>query len=579
MKAADLFRKKSLALVLAQARAGEGDAQAIELSRQLTVRDLTALGIAAIIGAGVFSTIGVASANGGPSVIFLFLFTAVACGCTAFAYAEFASMVPVAGSAYTYSYVAFGEVIAWIIGWALIMEYSVGNATVAVSWSDYLNAVLQSLNIHIPDWAGVDYVSARRGFQQASVALAGGQELSELNAYARTGFRAWMGAPTIGGLRLILDAPAILITLLVTRLVYVGIRESRIANNVMVAVKLAVIFFVIVVGVFFVNVDNWKPFMPHGIPGLLQGVSAVFFAYIGFDAISTTAEECKNPERDLPRGIMWALIISTVLYVLLALVLTGIVNYAQLRVGDPLAYVFTHIGLKWFSFVVAISAVVAMTSVLLVFQLGQPRIWLAMSRDGLLPKVFATIHPRYRTPSYATIVTAAVVIVPTLLIPSEGVLNLCSMGTLVAFLLVCAGVLKLQFDPNRPAGKFRTPYIDGRYVLPALVVVAALLVRRYGREWFRNLMDFQGWGRDQDKIPMYLFFALCAVLIVLAVRKRLSLIPTLGLLFSFFMMAQIPLRSWIAFGAWLIVGLALYLTFGVHHSRLAGGNGAALPRP
>jgi amino acid transporter len=459
--------------------------------------------------------------------------------------------------------------VAWIIGWALIMEYSVGNATVAVSWSDYLNAVLRSLHIYIPDWAGIDYRSARRGFMQASAALTEGREISDLNTYAQTGYRAWTSAPTIGGFHLIFDAPAVVITLLVTRLVYVGIRESRIANNIMVVVKLVVILFVIVVGAFFVAPSNWSPFLPNGIPGILRGVSAVFFAYIGFDAISTTAEECKNPERDLPRGIMWAIIISTVLYVLLALILTGIVKYDQLRVGDPLAYVFESIGLKWFSFVVAISAVVAMTSVLLVFQLGQPRIWLAMSRDGLLPKRFATIHPRYRTPSYATIMTAVVVILPTLFIPSENVLNLCSMGTLVAFVLVCAGVLKLQHDPQRPAGKFRTPYINGRFFLPAMMVGTAILVRLYGREWFWNLMDFQSWARDQDKIPMYLFFALCIVVAVLTVRKSLSLIPTLGLLFSFFMMAQIPLRSWVAFSLWLIVGLIIYFMFSIRHSRLA----------
>jgi amino acid transporter len=296
---------------------------------------------------------------------------------------------------------------------------------------------------------------------------------------------------------------------------------------------------------------------------MLKGVSAVFFAYIGFDAISTMAEECRNPERDMPRGIMGAIAISTVLYVLIGLVLTGMVPYSQLGVGDPLAYVFSRIGMPWFAGVVAVSAVVAMTSVLLVFQLGQPRIWLAMSRDGLLPSVFSRVHPRHRTPSYATIVTAIVVIVPTLLIPSEAVVQFSSMGTLAAFVLVCAGVLKLQNDPNRPKGKFRAPYINGRYVLPISMLVTIVLVRVYAHEWW-TLTEY-----SKHKIPMYLFLLVCVLLAVQAYRKNLSLIPSLGLLFSFFMMAQLSLASWIAFAAWLCVGLLIYFGFGMSHSQLA----------
>jgi basic amino acid/polyamine antiporter, APA family len=295
----------------------------------------------------------------------------------------------------------------------------------------------------------------------------------------------------------------------------------------------------------------------------------VFFAYIGFDAISTTAEECKNPERDLPRGIMWAVIISTVLYVLLALVLTGMVHYEQLRVGDPLSFAFERVGMKWFSAIVAVSAVVAMASVLLVFQLGQPRIWLAMSRDGLLPKRFATIHPTHRTPSYATIMTAIVVIVPTLFIPVDEVLHLTSMGTLVAFVLVCGGVLKLQNDRERPAGRFRTPYINGKYIVPAGVIVTVILFGIYGQERIQWALDFQSWARDQDKIPVYLFIVLCAYLSVVAFRKNLSLIPSLGLIFSVYMMAHIPMSSWLGFTAWLAAGLVIYFSYGVRHSRLA----------
>jgi basic amino acid/polyamine antiporter, APA family len=334
-------------------------------------------------------------------------------------------------------------------------------------------------------------------------------------------------------------------------------------------VKLTVIVLVIAVGAFFVKPANWDPFLPNGVPGILNGVSAVFFAYIGFDAISTMAEECRNPERDMPRGIMGAIIISTVLYVLIGLVLTGMVPFSQLGVGDPLAYVFSRIGMPWFAGVVAVSAVIAMTSVLLVFQLGQPRIWLAMSRDGLLPKAFSRVHPRYRTPSTATLVTAVVVIVPTLLIPSEAVVDFCSMGTLAAFVLVCAGVLKLQNDPNRPKGRFRTPYINSKYILPISLVIALVLVRLFAHEWW-SLTEFHSFERDKDKIPMYLFVLMCVFLGVQAYRRNLSLIPSLGLLFSFFMMAQLPLASWIAFAGWLAAGLLVYFSFGIRHSKLAG---------
>jgi basic amino acid/polyamine antiporter, APA family len=558
-----LFRKKALEQVLAQAAGGEGEGERVELAKQLGARDLAALGIAAIIGAGVFSTIGTASADGGPGVVLLFAFTAIACSCTAFAYAEFASMVPVAGSAYTYSYVAFGEIIAWIIGWALILEYAIGNVTVAVSWSDYLTALLASANVHLPAWITTDYVSASRAFSLGVTTLNEGQPLDSLPPAIQVGYRAWTSAPLLAGFHVILDLPAVLITCLVTWIVYIGVKESRNLNNVMVIVKVAVIVTVVIVGAFFVRPGNWDPFLPHGVPGILKGVSAVFFAYIGFDAISTMAEECKNPERDMPRGIMSAIIISTVLYVLIGLVLTGMVPYSQLGVGDPLAYVFSRIGMPWFAGVVAVSAVVAMTSVLLVFQLGQPRIWLAMSRDGLLPSAFSRVHPRYRTPSYATIMTAIVVIVPTLLIPSEAVVQFCSMGTLAAFVLVCAGVLKLQNDPHRPKGKFRTPYVNGKYVLPIALVLAPLLVRRYAHEWW-TLTEFE-WA----KTPMYLFVLVCAYVGVQAYRKSLSLIPSLGLLFSFFMMAQLPLSSWLAFAAWLCAGLIIYFTFGMSHSQLA----------
>jgi amino acid transporter len=476
-----LFRKKSITKILQDAESGYGE-HGSQLHRTLGVRDLTAFGIAAIIGAGIFSTIGKASADGGPAVIFLFIFTAIACSFAAFAYAEFASMVPVSGSAYTYSYVAFGELVAWIIGWSLIMEYAIGNITVAISWSDYFTGLLSSIHIpawgiqgiHLPDWMTMDYLSAFNGHEQTEALLKAGKSYSNLDEATRLANNAWITAPQLGGFHFVADLPALAIIIFITWLVYRGMKESKNASNAMVVVKLAVILLVLSVGVFYVDTANWDPFAPNGVSGVLKGVSAVFFAYIGFDAISTTAEECKNPQRDLPRGMMWAIIICTVLYVAISLVLTGMVNYSLLAVGDPLAFVFDQIDLKIISGIIAVSAVFAMASVLLVFQMGQPRIWMSMSRDGLLPKAFSRIHPKYHTPSFATIVVGFVVAVPSLFMNLTIVTDLCSIGTLFAFVLVCAGVLVLQDKPglNR---KFKIPYMNAKYVVPPLFVVLLLV--------------------------------------------------------------------------------------------------------
>ena len=485
MSWSSLFRKKSVHAILEQVRLNDENSDAHSLGKHLKVRDLAAFGIAAIIGAGIFSTIGEASSQGGPAVIFLFLFTAIACGFAAFAYAEFASMVPVSGSAYTYSYVAFGEIIAWIIGWALIMEYAIGNITVAISWSDYFTNMLEGIHIkafgipngiHLPTWIQMDYLTASNGFQEAKTLLAAGKDLVDLDSSLIIAREAWMSAPQIFGFHLIFDLPALFIIVLITWLVYRGMKESRNASNIMVIIKLAIILLVIGVGMFYVDTNNWSPFAPNGVSGILKGVSAVFFAYIGFDAISTTAEECENPQRDLPRGMMWAIIICTVLYIIIALVLTGIVSYDKLAVGDPLAFVFNEIHLPKMAGIISISAVVAMASVLLVFQMGQPRIWMSMSRDGLLPKRFSKVHPKYKTPSFATIVVGFVVAVPALFMNLTMVTDLCSIGTLFAFVLVCGGVLILQNKTDIPRGKFKTPFINGGFVMPILLVGSIVLL-------------------------------------------------------------------------------------------------------
>jgi amino acid transporter len=328
----------------------------------------------------------------------------------------------------------------------------------------------------------MDYLTASKGFTDATALMSGGKAFANLSDGMQASYLAWTTSPTIGGLHIIADIPALGIIIFITWLVYRGMRESRNASNLMVVIKLCVILLVIAVGVFYVDTANWDPFAPNGLPGILKGVSAVFFAYIGFDAISTTAEECKDPQRDLPRGMMWAIIICTILYIIIALVLTGMVSYDQLNVGDPLAFVFDKLNLQWMSGIIAVSAVVAMASVLLVFQMGQPRIWMSMSRDGLLPKRFARVHPKYKTPSYATVVVGFVVAVPALFMNLTMVTDLCSIGTLFAFVLVCAGVLVLQNKTDIPRGKFKTPYINSKYIMPALLALAIILSLTLNKE-------------------------------------------------------------------------------------------------
>lgn len=573
-----LFRRKSVNTILEEVAKGElQDGHSVSLNRTLTVRDLTAFGIAAIVGAGIFSTIGTASANGGPAVVFLFLFTAVACGFSALSYAEFSSMVPVSGSAYTYTYISFGELLAWIIGWDLLFEYAIGNIAVAISWSDYFTGFLSGIGLKIPDYLTMDYLSAYRGFKEASLQLASGTELSSLLPALQEKYMAWQTAPAIGSFRLIADVPALLITVVITYLVYIGIRESRIASNIMVAIKLLVVLAIIAVGFFYVSPMNWSPFAPHGVSGVLKGVSAVFFAYIGFDAISTTAEECKNPQRDLPRGMFYALIICTVLYVLIALVLTGIVPYSTLGVGDPLAFAFKSIGLDWFSGIIAISAIIAISSVLLVYQMGQPRIWMSMSRDGLLPKIFSRIHPKFHTPSFSTILTGFVVAIPALFMNLTEVTDLTSIGTLFAFVLVNAGALIMNNKKDLPPRKFKTPYINGKYIIPVLALLGIILMLKFAPQTVADFFSLQNkenpslgvWEVFRHKIPYLFFFVLVLIISVLSYLKNLSLIPALGLLSCFYLITELGLTNWIRFAIWLLVGLIIYFFYGYRKSKLA----------
>jgi len=564
----------------------------------LRAADLAAFGIAAIIGSGIFATVGQAAASGGPAVSLLFVFIALACGFTALCYAEFASRIPISGSAYTYAYASFGELIAWIIGWDLLLEYAIGNIAIAISWSDYVTGFLSGLGIKIPEYLTLDFLTAWRAHNAVEALPATGQSLTQILAghpELKDAYLAWANAPVLGPVRVIADVPALVMVVAVTALVYLGIKESRNANNLMVALKLAVILAVIGIGFFYVNPQNWSPFMPNGLAGVTGGVAAVFWAYIGFDAITTTAEECENPQQDVPRGIFWALMICTILYVLISFVLTGIVSYKALNVGDPLAFVFKE-RLPWLSGVIGFSAIFVIASVFLVFQLGQPRIWMSMSRDGLLPPIFSRIHPKHRTPSFSTIVTGLLVAVPALFLNLKEVIELSSIGTLFAFVLVCGGILVLENAeqtscppvegaswPRRSIGgglsSFKTPYISGRYLVPLLYFAVIFVLWRYFKADWDSFFSMEprangtgqivaGWTLFKQKVPMILFLLVATGVTVLSFWKSLSLMPVLGLLTCLYLMTQLGLTNWARFAIWLVIGLAIYFLYGRKFSKL-----------
>jgi APA family basic amino acid/polyamine antiporter len=579
-----LFRKKSVTTILGDASTGQGDADghSTGLKRVLTVKDLTFFGIAAILGAGSFSSLGGAIFHGGPGVVILFVITAIACGFTAFCYSEFASRIPVAGSAYTYAYASFGELFAWIIGWALIMEYSIGNIYVAYSWSDYFTSLLSKLHMHIPAHLSTSYMEAKH-------AVSGGTTNAEI-------LEAWNTAPIIGGLRIILDVPALIINLLITYLVFRGIKESRNFSNLMVILKLAVVFLIIAVGGYLVFANhltgNWTPpgnngvrsFMPNGFGSVMLAVSGVFFAYIGFDAVSVLAEESKDPQRDLPRGMILSLVICTIIYILLTLVLTGAVNYRGFEgVGDPLAFIFEpqNLNVDWMQFVVAIIAVIAMTSVLLVFQMGQPRIWMSMSRDGLLPPVFQRIHPKYKTPSFSTIITGLVVGLPILFTDKTFVLDFTSIATLFAFVLVCGGVLLIPRKEKIP-GRFQLPYINGRFIFPAIVAASMLIAYLVSPTYFADLFHFDFssntdyvagkvgfWDVAMLQISLIIFWIFAIFLAIISFVKKYSLIPLMGVITCMYLLTGMSKSNWVWFIGWLGLGLIVYFMYGYKNSRLA----------
>lgn len=524
-----LFRRKSIEYLLHQS---ETERQG--LKRVLSVKDLTFFGIAAVIGAGIFSTIGKAAFHGGPSIALLFVFTAITCGLASLCYAEFASRVPVAGSAYTYAYVVFGEFTAWVIGWCLVLEYLISNVVIAISWSSYMNNILQNIGIHLPAWL------LTNPFQAKDIV-----------------------SPHIWGIPVVMNLPAFFIVILVTCIAYIGIKESVKANNIMVYFKLLIILVVIAAGAFYINVDNWTPFFPNGVPGMFASVSSVFFAYIGFDAISTTAEETKDPQRNLPRGMIYALLICTVVYVLVALVLTGVVYYADLDVDDPLALLFKTINHPKVAFFISFGAVVASTSALLVYQMAQPRIWMNMSRDGLLPKPFKKIHHKYKTPSFGVVVAGIIVAIFSLFTPSDIMTDITSIGTFFAFVFVCFGILFLPKPKANEKSLFRVPYINGRYI-GILAYCIYLYVEKNNIAAFFTKMPFA-------TLPEYLLMVhifIVTIIIYFTVRRQWNFIPVLGGLCCQYLMIEISALGWKLFLVWMAFGLLIYFLYGQRKSLL-----------
>ncbi|MBU6399562.1 MAG: amino acid permease [Verrucomicrobia bacterium] len=506
-----LFRVKSLDQLVGDTKRPE-----LQLRRTLGPLQLTFLGIGAIVGAGIFSTVGAAAAGGdghagaGPALAVSFLIVAVACGFAALCYAEFAAMVPVSGSAYTYAYATLGELIAWIIGWDLILEYAIGNVAVAISWSAYFQQLLGGLGLPLPAWLGTDFRSALQAAHQVAQAHALPAALAALDPGVLRDAHALADAPRWLGVPIIFNLPAFAIVAGITWILVLGIRESAGFNTTFVILKLATIAFFLVLGAKYVKPANWTPFAPNGLAGISSAAAIIFFAYIGFDAVSTAAEEARNPQRDMPIGIIASLIACTVIYVAVAVVLTGLAKWNTLDTPEPLASVFAALGMNWTAGIISAGALMANTSVLIVFQLGQPRIFFSMARDGLLPPWAARVHPRYRTPHVTTILTGVFVAAFAAVTNINEMVELTNIGTLFAFILVAVGIVVLRrTDPAR-ARPFRTPWVP----------------------W----------------------------------------VPLGAVLSCGYLMAELPRVTWERFVIWLVIGLGFYFGYGVNRSRLNEGS-------
>ena len=508
-----LFRIKSLTSILEESERPER-----KLKKVLGAFDLILLGIGVIIGAGIFATVGTAAAGdamrpgAGPALMLSFAITAVVCGFAALCYAELASLVPISGSAYTYSYATFGELIAWIIGWDLMLEYVVGSIAVSISWSGYFNSLLQGLGINLPAWSTIDFRAAMGGFSKATALIKSGVSLEKLNPGLLVALQAVNSAPRVLGVPIICNVPAVVVVILLTVLLVIGIKESSRFNMALVMVKLLVLGFFVAVGAFFVHPRNWVPFAPNGFAGIRAGAAIAFFAYIGFDAISTAAEETKDPAKNMPIGIIGSLAICTVIYMAVAAVFTGIIPFTILRdsmahqKAEPLALAMQYINLNWAAGIISVGAIMAQIAVLLVLLMGQSRIFFSMARDGLLPPVFSRVHRIFKTPYVTTVLTGSIVAFFAAFTNIEEMVDLTNIGTLFAFVLVCIGVIILRAtEPKRKRG----------FIVP-----------------------FSPW------------------------------VPLLGALSCFFLMSGLPAITWYRFVIWLAIGLIVYFSYSHRHSLL-----------
>ena len=425
----------------------------------------------------------------------------------------------------------------------------------------------EGFGINIPKWLTMAPQYATEAYQKS---LEVG--VDKLSGIEKIALEAYNTAPNIGGLPIIFDLPAGIITALVTILVYIGIKESKRASNIMVMIKIGIILAVIIGGAFFVKPDNWVPFAPNGLGGVMGGIAAVFFAFIGFDSISTTAEECKNPQRDLPRAMIACLIICAILYVSITLVLTGMVNYTELNVKDPLSYVFHYVGFDQMAGIISVTSVVAITSALLVFQLAQPRIWMTMSRDGLMPKKFSKIHPKYKTPSYATIVTGFVVAIPASFFKMDFFVDLTSVGTFFAFIVVCGGVLYMDKTGLSKKAKFKVPYINGKFILPIAFIAGLILTYTNGQDSFEEWKTLGTSDIIAHKSLLIIFWISFFVISIFAFKHNFSLLPVIGILINLYLMTELGASNWIIFIIWLIIGLGIYFTYGYKNSKIRNNN-------
>jgi APA family basic amino acid/polyamine antiporter len=502
-----LWSKKSLTLLMSEAEGGSGEPT---LKRTLGALNLTLLGIGAIIGAGIFVLTGTAAAQyAGPSIVLSFVLAGMACGFAGLCYAEFASMIPIAGSAYTYGYATLGELVAWIIGWDLILEYLFAASTVSVGWSGYFTEFMASLGVHIPH----QFTSAPFGVEGTHTLVRSMLCVDPATQKLISGACDLTKYTQVAG---VLNVPAMVLIGVITTLLVIGIQESATINNIAVIIKLTIVALVIGFGFMYVNSANWHPFIPpgtgefgkYGWSGIVRGAGVIFFAYIGFDAVSTAAQEAKNPQRDLPIGILASLAICTVLYILMALVMTGLAPYQELNVPHPVFVAIEKAGpaLKWLTYLINIGAIAGLASVVLVMLLGQPRIFYSMARDGLLPSVFGKVHPKFQTPYISTIITGSVAAVIGGLFPIGLLGELVSIGTLLAFLIVSAGVLVLRYRSPELPRPFRTPFVPAVPVL-AILFCGYLMYGLPSDTWLRlliwmalGLLIYFGFGKGNSKL-------------------------------------------------------------------------------